>query len=65
MSDETGFGINVAEKFFGLIVLVTGLLTLYYTLSSASVLMVFTGLFSGISLILVIIGLILLIAKTE
>jgi len=65
MSDETGFGMNIAEKFFGLIILLTGLLTLYYTLTSTSELMSYTGLFGFLSLILVAIGLVLVLAKVE
>jgi len=65
MSDESGFGLNVAEKFFGLIILLTGILTLYYTVSSSQVLMGYTGLFSFLSIILVILGLFLLVVKVE
>lgn len=65
MSDEGGFGVNVAEKFFGLIIFLVGILTLYYTLSSSQVLESFTSLFSFLSIILVVLGLFLLIVKVE
>jgi hypothetical protein len=65
MSEEGGFGINVAEKFFGFILLLIGALTTYFTLTSASVLGAFTGLFGVISLMLVILGIFLLTARTE
>ena len=65
MSDEGGFGLNVAEKFFGLIILVVGILTLYYTLSSSQALLGYTGLFSFLSIILIVLGLVLLIVKVE
>lgn len=65
MSDDTGFGMNVAEKFFGLIILLTGALTLYYTLTSNSELMSYTGLFGFLSMVLVVIGLVLILAKVE
>jgi hypothetical protein len=65
MSDESGFGMNVAAKFFGLIILVTGILALYYTATSADTLMSYTGFFGFLSIILIVIGIILLIAKTE
>jgi len=65
MSEEGGFGLNVAEKFFGLIILLTGILTLYYTVTSSQVLMVYTGLFGFLSIILVVLGLFLLIVKVE
>jgi hypothetical protein len=65
MSDEGGFGLNVAEKFFGLIIFVIGILTLYYTLSSSQALDGFTGFFSFLSIVLVVLGLALLIVKVE
>lgn len=65
MSEESGFGINVAARFFGLIILLAGAITLYYTATSADALTIYTGFFSFLSLILIVIGLLLLIAKTE
>jgi hypothetical protein len=64
MSEEGGFGISLAEKFFGLITFVVGLLALYYTVTSASTLGAFTGFFSFLCLIVVVVGLVLMIAKT-
>lgn len=65
MSEEGGFGIGLAEKFFGLITFVVGLILLYYTVSGASTLAPFAGFFSFLSLVLIVIGLILMIAKTS
>lgn len=65
MSEESGFGMNVAARFFGLIILLTGAITLYYTVTSPAALSIYTGFFSFLSIILIAIGLILLIAKTE
>ena len=65
MSEESGLGLNVAEKFFGLIILLTGVFALYYSLTSAQALLEYTGLFSFLSILLMIVGIILLIAKTE
>ncbi len=65
MSDESGFGMNVAAKFFGFIILLTGALALYFTVTSADVLLIYTGLFSFLSGILIVVGLVLLVAKTE
>jgi hypothetical protein len=65
MSDEGGLGIRLAEKFFGLILLVVGLIGLYYTVTSASVLGAETGFFSVMCLILIVVGLVLMIAKTS
>jgi heme/copper-type cytochrome/quinol oxidase subunit 4 len=65
MSEESGFGLNLAEKFFGLIILLTGIFALYFTVTSAQALVVYTGLFGFLSIILIVTGLILVIAKTE
>lgn len=66
MSEEGGgFGVNAAEKLFGLILLMMGIIAMYYTLTSADVLGSFTGFFGFLSLILVILGVFLLIAKVE
>jgi len=64
MSDEGGFGIGLAEKFFGMIMFIIGLLVLYYTVTSADVLGAFMGLFIFVSLIVVVTGLVLMIART-
>ena len=65
MSDEGGFGIGLAEKFFGLIIFTVGLLALYYTLTSVSTLGAFTGFFGVLCFVLVVVGLVLMIAKTS
>ncbi len=65
MSEEGGFGISVAERFFGLIVLAIGLISIYYTLTSADTLLAFTGFFGFLSLILIILGIVLITAKAE
>jgi hypothetical protein len=65
MSEESGFGMNFAAKFSGFIILLTGALALYFTVTSVDVLVMFTGLFSFLSIILIVIGLVLLTAKTE
>jgi len=65
MSEEGGFGLNVAEKFLGLIIFIVGILTLYYTVSSSDALDGFTGLFGFLSIALVILGFVLLIVKVE
>jgi hypothetical protein len=65
MSEESGFGLNLAEKFFGLVILLTGFLALYYTVTSAQALLIYTGFFGFLSIILIVLGFVLLIAKTE
>jgi hypothetical protein len=65
MSEESGWGLNVAERFFGLLILVVGAITLFYTATSGDALDGYTGLFSFLCIILIGIGFVVLIAKTE
>ena len=65
MSEEGSFGLNVAEKFFGFIILVIGIVGLYFTITSSDALMVFTGFFGFLSVVVIIIGFVLMTAKTE
>jgi hypothetical protein len=65
MSEEGSFGLGMAEKFFGLIILIVGVLTLYNTLTSMAALGSFTGFFGFLSAVLVILGLVLMTAKPE
>jgi hypothetical protein len=65
MSEEGGFGTNAIEKFFGLIVVVMGILLLYYTVTSTETLLAFTALFMFLSIALVVVGFFLMTAKTE
>lgn len=65
MSEEGGFGLTVAEKFFGLILIIIGALATYYTFTSTQALGAYTGFFGFLSIVLLAIGLILIIAKTE
>ncbi len=65
MSEEGSFGLNVAEKFFGFIILIMGIVGLYFTITSADALMVFTGFFGFLSVVVIVIGFVLMTAKTE
>ena len=66
MSEEEGsFGLNLAEKFFGLILVAIGAIGLYYTMSSTTVLLSATGLFYLLLVVLIALGVVLLISKTE
>ena len=65
MSEEGGFGVKLAERFFGLIILIVSVLMLYYTLTSLQGLGSATGLLVFINVILIVLGLFLLTAKTE
>jgi len=65
MSEEAGFGIALAERFFGLLLLIIGALAAYFTFTSTSALGAFAGIFSFLSLILLVLGIVLLTAKIE
>ncbi len=65
MSAEGSFGLKLAEKFFGFILLVIGALTLYYTVTSTEALLTFTGLFAFLSIVIIVLGLVMLTVKTE
>jgi hypothetical protein len=65
LSEEGGFGIAVAERLFGLIILVAGALSMYYVLTSVQELGNAVGLLAFLNVILIVLGLVLLTAKTE
>jgi hypothetical protein len=65
MSEEGGFGITLAEKFFGFIIIIIGAMATYYTFTSTQALGDFTGFFGFLSIILLALGVFLIIAKTE
>ena len=65
MSEEGGFGIMLAEKFFGFIIIIIGALATYYTFTSTDALDNFVGFFGVLSIFLLAVGVFLIIAKTE
>ena len=65
MSEEGGFGLVVAEKFFGVILIVIGALSMYYTVTSTQALRDYTGFFGFLSIMVLALGVILIIAKIE
>ncbi|NWF86933.1 hypothetical protein HXY32_03895 [Candidatus Bathyarchaeota archaeon] len=65
MSEEGSFGITLAEKFLGFLLIIIGALITYYTLTSANYLGAYTGFFVFLSLIPLLLGIFLLIARTE
>jgi hypothetical protein len=66
MSEEGGgFGLTLAEKFFGLLILIIGALTSYYTFTSIADLGSYIWLFGFLSIFMLALGLFLITAKTE
>jgi hypothetical protein len=65
MSEEGSYGLSAFERFFGFIVLITGIITAYYTATSTSELGVYTPFFVFLCVVMLIIGIVLLTAKIE
>jgi len=65
MSEDGSFGAIFIEKLVGVIILLIGIVTTVYTLTSQDVLKSYVGLFTLLSVILVLLGLFLILAKTE
>jgi len=63
MSEEGFFWINLAEKLFGLILIIISLLMIYFTATSTAALGIFTGLFGFLSAVILIAGAFLMIVK--
>ncbi len=63
MSEGDTFWVSLAEKFLGLLLTIIGALFLYFTVTSATALGVFTGLFGFLSIGALIIGVFLLIVR--
>jgi len=64
-SEEGGFGLILAEKFFGLILVIVGGLATHYTFTSTNALGAFTGFFGFLSVLLLALGVFLITAKAE
>ena len=63
MSEGDTFWLSLAEKFFGLLLVIIGALFLYFTLTSTTSLGIFTGLFGFLSIVILIIGMFLLFVR--
>jgi hypothetical protein len=65
VSEGGGFGISFVERFFGLLIVIIGVLASYYTFTSIEALGAFTGFFGLLSILVFVLGLVLMTAKTE
>jgi len=67
VSEEAPIGLTVAEKFFGLLVMVLGIITVYYTVTSPPTgdVAPFSGIFTAAGFILIGIGVFLLFSKIK
>jgi len=57
--------LTAAEKFFGLILIIAGALFTYFTFTSTQELGAYAGFFGFLSSVVIVLGLFLIIAKTE
>jgi len=65
MSEEGGFGLALAERFFGLILIIIGALATYFTFTSVQALGAFAAFFGFLSIIPLVLGLLLITARIE
>ena len=66
MSEDTPIGLAVAEKIFGLILIIIGAIVAYYSSNPpAGDISHFAGIFTATGLVIVAAGIFLVIAKTE
>ena len=67
MSEEKPLGLTVAEKFFGLLVILIGALTVNFTYDNPpdDIVAPFSGIFIAAGFALIAIGILLVLAKTE
>lgn len=65
MSEEEAFWVKLLERLFGVILILVGGLTMYYVTTSLQELAIYSWFFGFLDVLLMIIGLLLLTAKTE
>jgi hypothetical protein len=65
LSEEGGLGISLLERFLGFLILIAGAVSLYYVLTSLQDLAGYGGLLGFLNVVLIVVGLLLLTAKTE
>jgi hypothetical protein len=63
MSDEDTFWVSLSEKFFGLLLIVAGVVLLYFTATSTLALGVFSAFFGVLSVIILAVGVLLFLVK--
>ncbi len=63
MSEQDTFWIKLGQRGFGLLLLVIGIVMLYFTLTSLTELAAFSAFFGLLSIILLALGVVLMISK--
>lgn len=64
MSEEDTFWISLGQRFFGLLLLIIGIIMIYFTVTSIAELAAFSFFFGFLSIVLLVIGIALLIARS-
>lgn len=67
MSEEVGVGLTIAEKLSGLIAILIGVITIYFTYSSppSGYVEPFSGIFLVAGFVLIAVGVVLVLARAE
>ena len=65
MSEKKALGLIATEKILGLIILIIGAILTYYTQTSPEAAKLLTGFFTFTGITLIILGTIMIIAKTK
>jgi hypothetical protein len=66
MSEDAPIGLAVAEKIFGLVLIIIGAVVAFYSSTPpAGDISQFSGMFTAAGLVIVAVGIFLVIAKTE
>ena len=63
--EQSAFGLNLAEKILGLLLVIIGVALTYYTYSNQSAAGMATSYFIAAGIILTILGITMLVAKTS
>jgi predicted ferric reductase len=63
MSEQDTFWISLGERFFGLLLLIIGIILLYFTATSTDALGSFSAFFGFLSVVVLALGLVLLAAR--
>ena len=63
MSEQDTFWIKLGQRFFGLLLLIIGIVLLYFTATSTDQLLGFSAFFGLLSIVVLALGVVLLIAK--
>ncbi len=63
MSEEGSIWISLAEKIFGLILIILSVVLMYFTATSTNVLGAFTGIFAFLGLLILVAGSFLIVVK--